>query len=89
MSIIDWGALRPSIEERQHVENRLARAPGLTSKITVHRRGSSYEASTRLLVDDRATQLRLYGGALGEAIDRLVSLLEMVAREQRRPAALA
>jgi CO/xanthine dehydrogenase Mo-binding subunit len=85
MLTIDWGDVRPTHAERHDVHARLARVePGLVSTVLLRRHDSGYEARLRLPVHDRSTELRLHGRGVGDAVERLVGLLEVVAREQQR-----
>jgi hypothetical protein len=79
---IDWGTMRPTKHERAAVEERLAQVGSLHGLVlSLRRNESGCEASLRLApwVDSAAVRLR--DANVGAAVDRLVKLLAIAARE--------
>lgn len=76
---VDWGNLTPSREERAGVEARLSVAPDLAdSTVSLRQHRSGFEASLRV----EKTEVRLHDVDLDAALDRLLFLLDVVARER-------
>jgi hypothetical protein len=85
MLTIDWGDLRPTSAERSALEARLAAVePDIESKVYVRRRGTGFEARLRVPVQERSAEVRLHDDDVGAAVERLVELIEIVARERRQ-----
>lgn len=85
---VDWGNVRPTDGERALIEARLATLILRDrSMVLLRRRGSGFEARLRMFVkDDEPTEVRLQDENVTSAVERLVQLMTIVARERRAPA---
>jgi hypothetical protein len=81
---VDWGNLCPTEQERAALASRLERLE-LRDRgvIVLRRRGGAYEARLCMATRGDTTELRLQDVTVMAAVDRLLSLVDIVGSERR------
>jgi hypothetical protein len=84
MLTIDWGDLLLSRAERREIEKRVANVnPDLGSVVSLRRCREGFEARLQVPTQEQSTQIRLHDENVGMAVERLTTLLEIVACARR------